>query len=92
MIFCSPAPDAEFAYVGEYNHRWIVDNMTDFILRKLKDGWETPEYRWSAMLNLPEKTKASVTTKQTTAAMEAIAMKPAAAKANAAAKNSKEQL
>lgn len=54
MIFCSPAPDAELAYVGEYNHyRWIVDNLTDFILRKLKDGWGTPEYRWSAMLNLP---------------------------------------
>jgi hypothetical protein len=29
--------------------------MTDFILKKLKSGWETPEYRWSAMLNPPEK-------------------------------------
>lgn len=53
--FMNPAPDAELASVGEYNHRWIVDNMTDFILNKLKEGWETPEYRWSAMLNPPEK-------------------------------------
>ena len=43
--------DAELASVGEKNHRWIFDNMTDFILKKLKTGWETPEYRWSAMLN-----------------------------------------
>ena len=53
--FMNPAPDAELASVGEYNHRWIVDNMTDFILKKLESGWETPEYRWSAMLNPPEK-------------------------------------
>jgi hypothetical protein len=49
--FMNPAPDAELASVGEYNHNWIVDNMTDFILKKLKEGWETPEFRWSAMLN-----------------------------------------
>ncbi len=47
----------EFASVGEYNQRWIVDNMTDFILKRLNDGWETPEYRWSAMLNPPEMLK-----------------------------------
>ncbi|MFM9903969.1 MAG: RimK family alpha-L-glutamate ligase [Pyrinomonadaceae bacterium] len=53
--FMNPAPDAELASVGESNHRWIVDSMTDFILRKLKEDWETPEYRWSAMLNPPGK-------------------------------------
>jgi hypothetical protein len=53
--FMNPAPDAELASVGEYNHRWIVDNMTDFILKKLKTGWDAPKYRWSAMLNPPEK-------------------------------------
>lgn len=53
--FMNPAPDAELASVGEYNHRWIVDNLTDFILRKLEEGFETPEYRWSGMLNPPEK-------------------------------------
>jgi hypothetical protein len=53
--FMNPAPDAELASVGEYNHRWIVDSMTDFILKKLKEGWESPEYRWSSMLNPPEK-------------------------------------
>ena len=35
--FMNPAPDAELASVGEYNHRWIVDNMTDFILKKLEN-------------------------------------------------------
>ncbi|HEY2847169.1 MAG TPA: hypothetical protein VGI80_05075 [Pyrinomonadaceae bacterium] len=53
--FMNPAPDAELASVGEKNHRWIVDNMTDFILKKLWTGWEAPAYRWSAMLNPPEK-------------------------------------
>lgn len=53
--FMNPAPDAELASVGEKNHRWIVDSMTEFIFEKLEKGWETPEYRWSAMLNPPEK-------------------------------------
>ncbi len=87
--FMNPAPDAELASVGEYNHNWIVENMTEFILKKLKEGWDAPEYRWSAMLNPPEKTKASVTTKQTTAAKKTVAKKPAAAKAKAVAKKSK---
>jgi hypothetical protein len=70
--FMNPAPDAELASVGETNHRWIVDNMTDFILRKLEEGFETPEYRWSAMLNPPEKQVAKKTTSN----------KPAAKKTN----------
>ncbi len=49
--FMNPAPDAELASVGKYNHNWIVENMTEFILKKLKEGWEAPEYRWSARLN-----------------------------------------
>jgi hypothetical protein len=53
--FMNPAPDAELASVGEKNHRWIVDAMTDFIFKKLEEGFETPEYRWSAMLNPAEK-------------------------------------
>ncbi len=35
----------------KYNHRWIVDQMTDFILEKLETGFDKPEYRWDAMLN-----------------------------------------
>jgi lipid II:glycine glycyltransferase (peptidoglycan interpeptide bridge formation enzyme) len=54
--FMNPAPDAELASVGETNHRWIVDTMTDFIFKKLEEGFETPEYRWSSMLNPAEKT------------------------------------
>jgi hypothetical protein len=57
--FMNPAPDAELASVGEKNHRWIVDNMTDFVLKKLEEGWEMPEYRWSALLNPPEKAATS---------------------------------
>ncbi len=49
--FMNPAPDAELASVGEYNHRWIVDAMTDFILNKLKTGWDQPNYHWTSLLN-----------------------------------------
>ncbi|MEP7076176.1 MAG: hypothetical protein ABI878_10215 [Acidobacteriota bacterium] len=68
--FMNPAPDAELASVGEYNHRWIVDNMTDFILRKLETGFDAPDYRWSAMLNPPEsgQTARKVASKPSTAA------------------------
>jgi len=55
--FMNPAPDAEIASVGEFNHRWIVENMTEFVLRKLKEGFDSTEYRWSAFLNPPARTK-----------------------------------
>jgi hypothetical protein len=48
--FMNPAPDAELASVGEFNHRWIVDSMTEFILKKLETGAEPHPYRWSSML------------------------------------------
>ncbi len=73
--FMNPAPDAELASVGEANHRWIVDNMTDFILKKLDEGWETPEYRWTAMLNPQAKAKASVSSKESTSAKKTNAKK-----------------
>lgn len=53
--FMNPAPDAEIASVGEKNHYWIVNAMTEFILNKLETGFDTPEYKWSAMLNPPAK-------------------------------------
>jgi hypothetical protein len=56
--FMNPAPDAELASVGEYNHNWIVNAMTDFIFKKLEEGFETPAYRWSALLNPAPKTDA----------------------------------
>ncbi|HMO81057.1 MAG TPA: hypothetical protein PKD24_09715 [Pyrinomonadaceae bacterium] len=49
--FMNPAPDAELASVGEYNHNWIVENMTEFILNKLEKGWDAPNHTWTAMLN-----------------------------------------
>lgn len=48
--FMNPAPDAELASVGEYNHRWIVDSVTDFIIAKLESGFDKPNYRWDEML------------------------------------------
>ncbi len=50
--FMNPAPDAELASVGEYNHNWVVNNVADFILNRLQS--ETPPapvYRWDAMLS-----------------------------------------
>jgi hypothetical protein len=89
--FMNPAPDAELASVGEKNHRWIVDNMTEFILRKLGEGFETPEYRWSSMLSLPADKTASVQTKEASAPKAASvktkeAPAPKATKAKKAAK------
>jgi hypothetical protein len=64
--FMNPAPDAELASVGEYNHNWIVNEMTDFILKKLKEGFETPEYRWTSMLNPAAKAKGKAVAKAKT--------------------------
>lgn len=75
--FMNPAPDAELASVGEYNHNWIVDSMTDFILKKLSEGFEMPEYRWSSMLNPPAGKKAAP---KTAKPAKTAAKKPAAAK------------
>lgn len=65
--FMNPAPDAELASVGEYNHNWIVENMSEFILKKIEMGFDSPDYRWSAMLNPPVSAKASVKTNAETA-------------------------
>lgn len=76
--FMNPAPDAEIASVGEYNHNWIVENMTEFILKTIEKGYEAPEYRWTSMLNpAAAKTSAKATTKSA---------KPAALKAKSPGK------
>jgi hypothetical protein len=51
--FMNPAPDAELASVGESNHNWIVEQMSNFVINKLSGEVAQPEYRWSAMLNPP---------------------------------------
>ena len=65
--FMNPAPDAELASVGEYNHRWIVDSVTEFILRNITTGFERPEYRWDAMFNLSSATPKKKTRSRTAA-------------------------
>jgi hypothetical protein len=94
--FMNPAPDAELASVGEFNHNWIVNAMTEFIFKKLETGFETPEYRWTSMLNpvaqkseakpietivAPAKTKAPA--KPKAAAKKTTEKKPQAKNANA---------
>ncbi|HEV8160513.1 MAG TPA: hypothetical protein VGP58_15900 [Pyrinomonadaceae bacterium] len=84
--FMNPAPDAELASVGEYNHRWIVDSMTDFILEKLEKGFDKPEYRWDALLNpqpAASKKKVAAKTKKTTTAKMTTAAKKTTKKATA---------
>lgn len=73
--FMNPAPDAELASVGEYNHNWIVDNMTEFILKKLEQGLENPEYRWTSMLNPAQPKVASASAKTTKAPAKKVATK-----------------
>lgn len=66
--FMNPAPDAELASVGEDNHNWIVNAMTEFVIKKLSGEVAQPEYRWSAMLNPAQEVKKSAkkaTTKTT---------------------------
>jgi hypothetical protein len=64
--FMNPAPDAELASVGEYNHNWIVKSMTEFILKKLSKKAETPEYSWLGMIK-PSAVRKTRTTKKATA-------------------------
>jgi hypothetical protein len=76
----NPAPDAELASVGEYNHNWIVNSLTDFILRNIEEGIGTPQYRWSEMLNPPaKKAKAATVTRKPAerAATRSASSKPA---------------
>lgn len=67
--FMNPAPDAELASVGESNHNWIVNAMTEFVIKKLSGEVAQPEYRWSAMLNPTQEVKktAKKVTKPSTA-------------------------
>lgn len=88
--FMNPAPDAELASVGEYNHRWIVDNMTDFILKKLESGSELPEYKWTSLLSpaVPAKKQSSA---KRTSARAAKATKASAEKKPAKPKKASEK-
>jgi hypothetical protein len=48
--FMNPAPDAEIASVGEYNHNWVVNTLTNYIFKQLETQAETPQYRWDSLL------------------------------------------
>jgi hypothetical protein len=51
--FMNPAPDAELASVGEEYHNWVVEAVTEFVLKRLSQPAEAPRYRWDALLNPP---------------------------------------
>jgi len=71
--FMNPAPDAEVASVGEFYHRWLVDNVTDMVFRRLEEPAPAGRYRWDALLN-PAPDRDS-----TTAASEAVSAATAGA-------------
>jgi hypothetical protein len=78
--FMNPAPDAEIASVGQQNHDWVINNLSDFIIKRLGEPAKKSEtYRWDAMLNPPADVAAEVKPKSTTAKKTAI-KKPAVAK------------
>lgn len=79
--FMNPAPDAELASVGEYNHKWVVNSVADYIFKRLELPYEAPKYRWDSMLNLGSSTNGSAVT-ETTEGVKAKA-KSAAPKAKA---------
>lgn len=57
--FMNPAPDAELQSVGEFYHRWVTDEVTDLVFRRLAEPAEKPRYRWDAFLNpAPYRTEA----------------------------------
>ncbi len=49
--FMNPAPDAELISVGEVYHNWVVDAVTDLVIKRLTEPYEQPQYRWDALLN-----------------------------------------
>ncbi|MFN3329457.1 MAG: hypothetical protein ACK419_00850, partial [Pyrinomonadaceae bacterium] len=49
--FMNPAPDAELASVGEFNHNWFVNAVAEFVFEKLSGEIKQPEYRWLSLLN-----------------------------------------
>lgn len=69
--FMNPAPDAEIASVGEYNHNWVVNELSDFLIKKLSQPADTtPHYRWDGMLNPPAAEKKSASVKKTASSSE----------------------
>lgn len=49
--FMNPAPDAEFASVGEFYHNWIVGAVVDLVFKRLGESKPQARYRWDALLS-----------------------------------------
>lgn len=78
--FMNPAPDAERASVGEKNHNWIVEAMTEFVIKKLSGEPAQPEYNWSGMLSRKEAAPKASASKTETLKPAAKTAKPKVAK------------
>jgi glutathione synthase/RimK-type ligase-like ATP-grasp enzyme len=48
--FMNPAPDADLHSVGPANFEWIVEQVADMAIDKVKAAPSVPELRWSAFL------------------------------------------
>jgi hypothetical protein len=51
--FMNPAPDADLHSVGQANFDWIVREVADLAIAKVKTAPHVPELRWAAFLGAP---------------------------------------
>jgi hypothetical protein len=77
--FMNPAPDAELQSVGEFYHRWVTDEVTDLVFRRLAESFEKPRYRWDAFLN-PEPRQTEAVASAGEQAARTVTPKPVAQK------------
>lgn len=91
--FMNPAPDAELASVGEYNHNWFVNAVTDLVFEKLSKEIPQPEYRWISLLNgVNAVEKKKVGTKKSSSKKASNASKKASSTLRKKSKSSTEDL
>ena len=72
--FMNPAPDAELASVGKYNHEWLVEKVANLVFKRLETGVVETNYIWSQMINA-EAMKPSVKTAKAAKATKTAAPK-----------------
>ena len=77
--FMNPAPDAELQSVGEFYHRWVTDEVTNLVFKRLSERRERPRYRWDALLN-PEPRRVEAVASASEQATRTVTPKRTAAK------------
>ncbi|MBX7223455.1 MAG: hypothetical protein K1Y36_26310 [Blastocatellia bacterium] len=57
--FMNPAPDADSFSVGQTNFEWMVDKVSNLLIRLAKEGQPTQSmHRWNNLMNAPVSSKA----------------------------------